>query len=400
MSLGGRASAEQAYRRSSACPSTAAYGARSIYLDMQFELGPEIELLKSYRRLYPYDEVAANFLGWLYTFALEDPVSAEPHLRAAYQINPASSISRCSQFYFHILGKGDEIARVAEDYTARTGQEPAAAIVATHALRRDWRAMLQAIERYDREETLSRFQVANLRAWMHLKSGSVRKRRNRRRSPGARRSRSKGPDRIQGVKITWLKMRQGRPVVLSPEDFARAARTVCWPFDGGRSLRWKQAVRNLWRASSRNFRRWNVGLKACSSARSCSSRAVAWRSFVATLKTARRLIEPLAENTEVPHRFHALGRLYEAQGMWPEAAAQYEAVVKPEPHGARLACPVESGSVSSRTGLRTTRRSARALVIVRALRRGLERRRPGHPRAGDCSPKAGSTQQTLTARYV
>ena len=44
-------------------------------------------------------------------------------------------------------------------------------------------------------------------------------------------------------------------------------------------------------------------------------------------KTARRLIEPLAENTEISNRFHVLARLYDADSMWAEAAARYEAVV-------------------------------------------------------------------------
>jgi tetratricopeptide (TPR) repeat protein len=44
------------------------------------------------------------------------------------------------------------------------------------------------------------------------------------------------------------------------------------------------------------------------------------------LKTARKLIEPLASNGEVAIRSHVLGRLYEAQGLWPEAAAQYDGV--------------------------------------------------------------------------
>jgi hypothetical protein len=45
------------------------------------------------------------------------------------------------------------------------------------------------------------------------------------------------------------------------------------------------------------------------------------------LKTARRLLEPLTDNTDISHRFHVLARLYDAHSMWPEAAARYEAVV-------------------------------------------------------------------------
>ena len=65
--LAGRASAEQAYRRSVRLPERRRLMAQIVYLDTQYDLGPEIELLKSYRRLYPYSEMAANLLGVLYT---------------------------------------------------------------------------------------------------------------------------------------------------------------------------------------------------------------------------------------------------------------------------------------------------------------------------------------------
>ena len=85
----GRASAEQAYRRSVRLPERRRLMAQIVYLDTQYDLGPEVELLKSYRRLYPYSDVAANLLGWLYMFALDDHVSAEPHLHAAYELTYA-----------------------------------------------------------------------------------------------------------------------------------------------------------------------------------------------------------------------------------------------------------------------------------------------------------------------
>ena len=124
----GRASAEQAYRRSVRLPERRRLMAQIDYLDTQYDLGPEIELLKSYRRLYPYSEMAANLLGTLYPIVLDDPVSAEPHLRAAYQLNPSVLNLEILTGSLQILGKSDEIARIADDYTARTGQEPAAAV--------------------------------------------------------------------------------------------------------------------------------------------------------------------------------------------------------------------------------------------------------------------------------
>ena len=88
-------------------------------------------------------------------------VSAEPHLRAAYQLNPTVINLSVLTYSLQIMEKGDDIARIANDYTACTGQESVRVVLATHAVRRDWRAMLQALERYDREGTLSRARVAS-----------------------------------------------------------------------------------------------------------------------------------------------------------------------------------------------------------------------------------------------
>ena len=115
-SHGGRASAEQAYRRSVRLPEHGRLLAEILYLDAQYDYGPEIELLKSYRRLYPYDEAAANLLGWLYMIVLEDHVSAEPHLRAAYRNQSRLHQFGCPHVFLQIQGKGDEIAQVAQDY--------------------------------------------------------------------------------------------------------------------------------------------------------------------------------------------------------------------------------------------------------------------------------------------
>jgi tetratricopeptide (TPR) repeat protein len=181
-----RASAEQAYRRSVRLPERQHLMARILYLDTQFDLGPEIELLKTCRRLYPYSEAAANLLGTLYMFALDDHISAEPHLRAAYELNPSLVNLDNLTTSFFIQGKGDEIARLAQDHRRRTGQEPADAVLKTLTIRRDWKATLQALDRYDREGKVSREQVATTRAARVSEHVRPRRATVRARMPGAR----------------------------------------------------------------------------------------------------------------------------------------------------------------------------------------------------------------------
>jgi tetratricopeptide (TPR) repeat protein len=126
--------------------------------------------------------------------------------------------------------------------------------------------------------------------------------------------------------LMWLRMRLGQPVVLSQEELARAARSVL-------NLRWWAVFaveaanpeplatfvakfEETERGSQSMFVREELQF-----ARGCLA-------FVRRdLKTARRLLEPLAESTDVSHRFHVLARLYDALSMWPEAAERYEAVV-------------------------------------------------------------------------
>ncbi len=323
----GRASAEQAYRRSVRLPEHGRLMAEILYLDALYDYAPEIELLKSCRRLYPYDGEAANLLGVLYMIVLEDHVSAEPHLRAAYQINPSFLNLDSLSFSLQIQGKGEEIARVAQDYRARTGQDPAVAVVKTLAVRRDWKAMLEALDRFEREGKLPGAAVAVYRAWTHIMSGRLREARTLQEI--ARREELKAigtPIDLTTLNLMWLNLRLGRPVVLSQEDVARAAKALL-------SLRWwavfaveanlqeplatlVATFQEMERGSESSFISEELQF-----ARGCLA-------FVrGDLKAARRLIEPLAQNTEVPLRFQVLARLYEAQSMWPEAAARYEAVV-------------------------------------------------------------------------
>ena len=201
------------------------------------------------------------------------------------------------------------------------------AVLKTLAVRRDWKAMLQTLDRYEREGKLSRAQVAGQQG---LDAHDVRKAEGSADSAGDRETRGAQGGRngrLISARCTlmWLKMRLGRPVVLSQEDVARAARPVGPSLVGGLRGGSRQSgtfsdprceIPGDGTRLSKPFVREELQF-----ARGCLA-------FVRRdLKTARRLIEPLAENTEVSHRFHVLARLYEAQGMWPEAAARYEAVV-------------------------------------------------------------------------
>jgi tetratricopeptide (TPR) repeat protein/tRNA A-37 threonylcarbamoyl transferase component Bud32 len=322
-----RASAEQVLRRSVKLPERRRLMAQILHLDTQFDLGPEIELLKSCRRLYPYSDVAANLLGWLYMFALDDHVSAEPHLHAAYELNPNFGNFDNLTFSLFIQGKEDEIAQVAQDHSRRTGQEPAEALLRTLSLRRDWKARLQALDRYEREGMLSRGQVAYNRALTSTRSGRLKDAQPQQEIARREELKAQGAqfDLITST-LMWLRMRLGQPVVLSQEELARAAKSLL-------SLRWwaVYAVEaNAPEPLASLVARFEETERGSQSAfvREELQFARGCLAFVrGDLKTARRLLEPLAENTDVSHRFHVLARLYEAHSKWPEAAARYEAVI-------------------------------------------------------------------------
>jgi eukaryotic-like serine/threonine-protein kinase len=321
-----RQNAEQAYRRSSRLPQRSRFLAEIVYLDVQYDFDAEIDRLKSHRRLYPYDDEAANFLGWLYLFVREDPVAAEPHLRAAYEIRPNSVDLDMLTNSLLAQSKSDEIAQVAEDYRRRTGEEPAVAILKTLASRSDWKAMLQTADRYARDGTLSRGQAAWYRGLAYMRTGRLREAQALLEIDKRETIKADGIPGGSTLLLAWLGVRlSGRRAVLSDEDLAGIEPS---------GLRWwavftveadvpeplatlVATFQEMERGSHSRFVREELQF-----ARGCL--AFARRD----LMTARRLIEPLAANTEMPHRHQALGRLYEAQGMWPEAAAQYEAVLR------------------------------------------------------------------------
>ncbi len=162
---------------------------------------------------------------------------------------------------------------------------------------------------------------------MHMASGSLMEAHTQQQIVRREELKEQGaPWDLSTSTLMWLRMRLGRPVVLSQEDVARASKSLL-------GLRWwavfaveADSPEPLASLVAR-FEQTERGSQSVfvheelQFARGCLA-------FVrGDAKTARRLIEPLAENTEISHRFHVLARLYDAHSMWPEAAARYEAVV-------------------------------------------------------------------------
>ena len=181
---------------------------------------------------------------------------------------------------------------------------------------------------YESEGTLSRYQVPFQRASAHMKTGRLRQAETLLEIVGREENKAEGASIDSSIAtMMWLRMRLARPIVLSQEHLARAARSLL-------NLRWWEVLaveaeaseplagliarfQELERGSQSSFVREELQF-----GRGCLS------LVRGDLKTARRLLEPLAENTDVSHRFHVLARLYEAHSMWPDAAAQYEAVLR------------------------------------------------------------------------
>jgi eukaryotic-like serine/threonine-protein kinase len=321
------ATAAQAYQRSSRLAPNSRLLSEIVYLDVQYDYEAELDRLKSYRRLYPYDDTAANYLGWIYLLVLEDPVSAEPHLRAAYDINPDSNDLMLLTGCLLLLRKGNELAEVAQDYRTRTGQEPTYALLNALALRNDWKSMLQTLDRYESEGRLSRPHVAGQRAWAHMKAGRLKDAQPQQEIARREELKAQGAQLdLSTSTLMWLRMRLGRPIALSQEELARAAKSLL-------NLRWWAVLaveaHNPQPLASlvASFEETEGGSQSAFVREELQFAHGCLALIRGDLKTARRLIETLAANTEVSHRFHVLARLYEAHRMWPEAAARYEAVV-------------------------------------------------------------------------
>ena len=360
-----RTNAEQAYQRSARLPEHRRLMAQIVYLDVQYDFAAEIDLLKSYRRLYPYDDSAANFLGALYLFFLEDAASAEPHLRAAFEINPdLVDISNLTVCLFS-QGKANEIAQMVQDYRRRKGEEPTFAVLMTLACRRDWKALLDTLDRYEQEGRMSKGEVAGARGWAHMRAGRLREAQALNEISRLEDLKAQKTPDITTFTSAWLKMRRdGRRPVFSQEDAARFGNSLL-------GLRWwavfavEANVAEPLASLVAKFEEMEQGSQSLfvreelQFARGCLA-------FVrGDLRTARTLIEPLARNSEVANRFHVLARLNEAQGMWPEAAAQYRGCPEQfESHCGLLARPLGFGPVSSGAGVRTTRQQQKCTTVV------------------------------------
>ena len=92
--------------------------------------------------------------------------------------------------------------------------------------------MLQTLERYDREGTLSRARAAGYRAFLYMRSGSLMEAHTQQQILRREEIKEQGaPVNLSTSVLMWLRMRLGRPVVLLQEDVARGSKNLL-------NLRW------------------------------------------------------------------------------------------------------------------------------------------------------------------
>jgi tetratricopeptide (TPR) repeat protein len=326
--------AHEVFRRSSRLQEGARLKSEAFALDFTYDYDGELDRLKSYRRLFAFDQDPVNWLGTLYWWRLEDPESAASELRTSYQLTPQSEnglemLARC----LADLGKAEEIAALDVDYRKRTGRPAAPPGLRLYAAmaRRDWASALEVLDRLVREGTSPEMELPSyVRLEALLALGRLREASDAASlawMEGTKRNWRSMPPLYVAIERTWLDARRGDPVrPLPPEALSDAEGRISALKDldvfSLESMRLEPLERILSvhetreRGTTSGFAREQL---------QCAHAAVALVRGEA--EQARRLLEPIGLDSRLPHRHHLLARTYEALGRWDDAAGQYEAVL-------------------------------------------------------------------------
>ncbi len=324
----------KALAHSSSHPEQVRLTSEILSFDAAYEFDRELERLRTFTRLYPYDQARQNWLGWVYQVAYEDPPSAEPALRAAFEISPYGNLFPISMCLSQ-QGKAEEVERLAADLKARGGSDREVG----NALM--WAALggespsetMKTIDRLEKEHDSPAAGKALVRLAALLAAGKLAEARQQAVAAWreAVKARSLLFQQWAATDQAWLEARRtGRPPMLSPEQIALAGTSLLRLSD----LAVKAVDMGLAGPLEQTLRTYETKLRG-STSRYVREELEFARGCLALIhgdaQRARDILEPLARSTEFQRRHSVLGRTYEALGLWREAAAEYEAVLK-NPH--------------------------------------------------------------------
>jgi len=329
--VGYRSATRMAVERSATQPEQVRLISEILALDATYDYEKELDLLRSYTRLYPYDHRRQNYLGWILGAVYLDPPASEPAFRAAYEILPHGNLTVLS-YCLANQGKSREIERLAEEHRVRGGsaEEIGWALLNAAAAHESPAEGLKAIDRIEAEYQLSKRQVALVRLFVLLAAGKLAEAHEA--SAALWREAGKSTDLMYqyfaASDQAWLEARRtGKPPTLTRDLVALGGRSLqrlpdfaLKSIDMGTAGPLEEALRaheTTLKGSTSRF-----VIEELEFARGCLALTRG------DADAARSRFEPLARSTEFARRHTALARAYEALGMWREAVPEYEAALK------------------------------------------------------------------------
>ncbi len=322
-----RRMARQLYKRSSGLPKQIRMMNEIYFLDASYQFDAELERLKTYQRLYPFDFLGAEYLGILYeSVAFEDPAHAEAAYRSEYRLQRDTLYNLGPVLVRQ--GKSDAIEELATDFRERGGSESDAAefLRWLPIILGDPGAVLEEIGRLGSEPGSSETNFSDWRENALLWTGRLVE---AERVVSSELRLSKTAGYVQDVfwnrllKI-WLGYRKtGRPAELPHQELKPAMESLrllpkfsrrCVELQYGDPLeRVILEHEEAEKGSTSRFVREELQY-----ARGCLA------LIRGENERARDLLEPLARDSNLLRRHWALARAYEASEMWQEAADEYE----------------------------------------------------------------------------
>jgi serine/threonine protein kinase/tetratricopeptide (TPR) repeat protein len=325
--------ADEAYRLSAGLPEQIRLLREILVLDTRFDVYREVELLKSYRRLYPLEQSGANWLAYLLLYALLDPAAAELHARDAHailgdQVN-LFLLSEC----LARQGKVREIEALGGTLKSNAQRRASLPLLEFNAAvaRRDLRGAVEAADRIGPDTIGGRPLMFRLRAEARLVAGRFTEA-----LPLAEAGVDEGRKSdaalfdqfIAGFPHLWLIWRQADATSSVPTAVLEAGRRnllllrdfCLYSVDTG-------AVGVL-----RDILATHEAIEADSTSRFVEKSLQMGRAALALIEKrpdeARLLLESIAPMSRDPVMQHLLARAYAALERWDEAVARYEESVR------------------------------------------------------------------------
>ncbi len=329
----GRKAAQEAYRLSSELPRQVQLWNEIVYLDTLFDIDTKLRKLKAYQNLYPFDWRTYDWLAWHHTIERGDPVAAE---KAGWKLYELADDSTFALSYLPgslaAQGKLNEIERLADDLRRRGGSEEEVAwtLMLAYVVRKDWDKIDETFAILAHQGGLTAINAHQWRLLALLDEGRLvdAEKAAGRLWRSAREAGSRREEIFTRLVQAWLSARKGsEPPLLSLERIEAARdsldslqKVALFSVDLGDDEPLATLIRYQEEATkelqNRNVREQLQFARAC----------------LALIRgggeQSRRLLEPLAhESIEIDYN-RVLGRIYEALGMWPEAASEYERILR------------------------------------------------------------------------